>query len=82
MSADDDGILGNLPRSRPGRRSARRDQPSAGAPPRPRPRPPEPEAPRDDAVGGAIRAAGQLAEAGIKAASQLAGGALSRLPRR
>lgn len=84
MSAEEDGILGNLPRSRPGRRSARRETPStaAGPPPSSR-RSPDPEPPpTGDALGGALRAAGQLTEAGLKAASKLAGGALGRLPRR
>ena len=82
MSAEEDGILGNLPRSRPGRRSARRETPSAaaGQPPS-SPRSPDPE-PTGDALGGALRAAGQLTEAGLKVASKLAGGALGRLPRR
>jgi hypothetical protein len=121
--SEDPGVLGNLPRSRPGRRSdkraggeawseaagsagaaggaakpaarksaaaggARRKPASTGAragsrtPPRQRKAPvaPEPSGAADP-VSGAIRAAGQLAEAGVKTAAKVAGGVIRRLPR-
>lgn len=97
MSPDDDGILGNLPRSRPGRRSTKRPaehgpQKAGRAPatagrapadrsPGARPSDPPPEARSSDPLTGAARAAGQLAGAGLRTASRLAGQALGRLPR-
>ena len=103
---DEHSILGDLPRSRPGRRSERRDpgsarkaRPRAAASDRPRSgakqdrtasaprstRPArEPAAPDDAGPGlvtGAARAAGDVATAGIRVASRVAGGALRRLPR-
>ena len=106
MSPDDDGILGNLPRSRPGRRSTKRPAEhgpqkagrapatagrapadrSPGArpsdpPPEARSSDPPPEARSSDPLTGAARAAGQLAGAGLRTASRLAGQALGRLPR-
>lgn len=95
MPADDEGILGNLPRSRPGQRSSRRKPVSGAAAPRPqRPRRDPSSAitgtsgaadSRPDGLdppSGALRAAGQVAQGGIKVASRLASGALSRLPGR
>jgi hypothetical protein len=120
---DDPGVLGNLPRSRPGRRSDKRGgtwseaagsaAASGGASEAPK-RPARParkpsaaartgtsrrhtspgtgtaqrsarEAPTPqrggDPVSGAIRAAGGLAEAGVKTWVRVAGGVLKRLPR-
>ncbi len=95
MPADDEGILGNLPRSRPGQRSSRRKPASgAGAPSRQRARRDPSSATTGsssaadatangvDPLSGALRAAGALAQGGIKGASRLASGALSRLPSR
>jgi hypothetical protein len=103
---EEHSILGDLPRSRPGRRSERREPEAArkarsrsGAADRPRQaatreqatstarstRPAREAAAPDDAgpglVTGAARAAGDVATAGIRVASRVAGGALRRLPR-
>ena len=79
MSRDEPGLLGNLPRTRPGRRSDKRpaepaEPPSAGPPPRRE---------RDaDSVGTALRVAGRAAEAGVRIANGVTRGVLRRLPRR
>ena len=81
--AEDDGVLGNLPRSRPGRRSEKR---AAGAPkasspkrpPAPKPRAPEPET---DPVGEALRMVGGLAAGGARVAQGVAREVLRRIPR-
>jgi hypothetical protein len=88
-----DGILGNLPRSRPGVRSEKRA--AEGAPPKRTP--PKPKAtataakpratkakstaPEPDSLERAVRLAGDVAETGIKVAAKVAGGVLRRLPR-
>jgi hypothetical protein len=81
MPRDEGGLLGNLPRERPGTRSAKR----AGRPPRGRPAaPPDPEPP-SRAVGEIatepLRLAVGVAEAGLKAASRVTGELIRRLPR-
>jgi hypothetical protein len=108
MSDDGDGILGNLPRSRPGvrsekRASTKRAAPKQGAAVKPKPAakprttakkprpaapaaPPRPSAPAPppssgDPIGVAVKAAGQVAETGLKVAARVAGGVLRRLPR-
>jgi hypothetical protein len=75
-----DDVLGNLPRTRPGRRSEKRD---GGAAKRSKPRqpPPEPEAAEADPVGDAVRAAAGVAEAGIRVANGITRELLRRLPR-
>jgi hypothetical protein len=55
---DDGGVLGNLPRSRPGRRSAKRARPEEGA------------GPKDRAADRSARAAGRPAKTSAKAASR------------
>ena len=86
---DDGGVLGNLPRSRPGRRSEKRDAAPSGPKaaqraPRSAPRraapPPEP-AGEGDPVGGALRTVGGLAATGARVANGVARGVLRRLPR-
>ena len=85
MSAGEDGILGRLPRERPGTRSAKRTGPAAAA--RPGESGPaaagtdEPPRASGDPVREALRAAGTLAESGARTAARLAGGLLGRLPR-
>ena len=80
---DDGGVLGNLPRSRPGRRSDKR----AAAPGRVRTEhaePPEasPQEPAgDSSIGGVARALSSLAGGGAGAAHGIAREALRRLPR-
>jgi hypothetical protein len=90
--SDDRGVLGNLPRSRPGRRSEKRATKVDGAakPRARRPRPAPPKAPpvREDAagssgnpVGGLVRTASSLAGGGVRVARGVAGEVLRRLPR-
>lgn len=85
MTDDREGILGNLPRSRPGVRSDKRAAdkgPRAASAPRQaasKP-PPPPASPSGGAIEVAVRAAGQVAETGIKVAARVAGGVLRRLP--
>jgi hypothetical protein len=79
-------VLGNLPRSRPGRRSEKRSSPAAAKPRARRPKaapPPEPDTQeRDgDPVGDAIRAASAVAETGARVANGVARELIRRLPR-
>jgi hypothetical protein len=81
---DDDGVLGNLPRSRPGRRSAKRAQAGAARAPKRRPAAsaPRPAPERtSDPVGGALRTATGVAAAGARVANGVAREVLRRLPR-
>ena len=95
MSDENDGILGNLPRSRPGVRSDKRASAGAKAkatkpraqrkaaaapPPPPPPPPPEPES-HTDPVGIALKAGETVARTGLKVAGRVAGGVMRRLPR-
>jgi len=75
-----DDVLGNLPRTRPGRRSEKRD---GGAAKRSTPRrpPPKPEAAEPDTVRNAVRAAAGVAEAGMRVANGITRELLRRLPR-
>jgi hypothetical protein len=81
--SDDRGVLGNLPNSRPGRRSAKRPAAPGATTPRPTPAPPErPRRPdQTDRVGGAIRTATGIATAGARAANGVARELVRRLPR-
>jgi hypothetical protein len=88
MSEPTDGILGNLPRSRPGvrsdkRASAARAGGATPSPPAPEPKPGEAasEAPAESAIGLAIGAGETVARTGVKVAARVAGGVLRRLPR-
>jgi hypothetical protein len=76
---DDGGVLGNLPRSRPGRRSEKRAD--APAPPPPADARKAPDPPPDDPLADAIRTATGVAAAGARLANGLAREALRRLPR-
>ena len=74
-----DDVLGNLPRTRPGRRSEKRRAGSKQAPPRRRAaQPPPAEA---DPVGDAVRAAAGVAETGLRVANGITRELLRRLPR-
>jgi hypothetical protein len=80
---DDGGVLGNLPRSRPGRRSEKR--PDEPAPPS-RTEPPmaaggTPDRAQGDPIADAIRTATGAAAAGARVANGLAREVLRRLPR-
>jgi hypothetical protein len=81
---DDGGVLGNLPNSRPGRRSEKRSA-SPGAAPKRRPpaaaKPAEEEQHQTDPVGHVIRAATGLATAGARVANGVAREVVRRLPR-
>jgi hypothetical protein len=90
---DDGGVLGNLPRSRPGHRSDKRTGKTAAAPRAGAAKRPEPAATRPplgddnaasragDPVGHAIRAAAGVASTGARVAGGVAREVLRRLPR-
>jgi hypothetical protein len=92
---DDQGVLGNLPRSRPGNRSEKRGTrakaaaPSGGTSPRSsaRPKPaagapqPTPDGGGADPVRGAIRGVAGIALTGAKVATGVTREVLRRLPR-
>jgi hypothetical protein len=75
-----DDVLGNLPRTRPGRRSEKRDGRQAPVASRQKAKPPPPES-GGDPVGDAVRAAAGVAEAGIRVANGITRELLRRLPR-
>jgi len=81
MTAEEGGLLGDLPRRRPGTRSSKR----AERAPRPRPGPSEPAAPPARTAGEAatdpLRLAVGVAEAGLKVASRITGELIRRVPR-
>ena len=79
MSPDDPGMLGNLPRSRPGRRSEKRSGTARPSPSPPAPRT-EPER-ADDAVGDALRVAARGVGTGLRVANGVTREVLRRLPR-
>ena len=76
MNGEERGLLGNLPRSRPGTRSDKRDGPAASEQTQ---RSPEPAA--GDPVGDVLRAAGRTAGAGLRTAGDVTREILRRLPR-
>lgn len=77
-AVDEGGLLGDLPRSRPGTRSPKRD---ARTPP-PRAPEPEPRAPEPgDLASEALRAAMGVAETGLKVASRVTAEVIRRVPR-
>lgn len=79
MNSDDRGLLGKLPRERPGTRSEKR--PGAPAVEEPPPaRKPAPAA-SGDPVGAALRTAARTAEAGLRTAGDVTREILRRLPR-
>ena len=81
MAAEEGGLLGDLPRQRPGTRSAKR----AERPARRRPEPLRPSQPSGITAGEAatqpLRLAVGAAEAGLKVASKVTGELIRRLPR-
>ena len=79
MQDDGGDVLGNLPRTRPGRRSDKRE--SQARTKRPRRSPPPPPPPEPDPVGDAVRAAAGVAGAGIRVANGITRELLRRLPR-
>ena len=83
MKPEDDGLLGRLPRSRPGTRSSRREPAAqSGRSVTPgRSRAPERERRDSDPVGDVVRIAARTAEVGLKAAQQVTREVFRRLPR-
>lgn len=83
MADDRVDVLGNLPRTRPGRRSekrsgkASRQSPGAGRQKQPPARPQS----GNDPVGDAVRAAAGVAGAGLRVANGITRELLRRLPR-
>jgi hypothetical protein len=76
---DGGDVLGNLPRTRPGRRSEKRaDKARQSTPKRKRPEPPPPD---PDPVGDAVRAAAGVAGAGLRVANGITRELIRRLPR-
>jgi len=85
-ASEDPGLLGGLPRSRPGTRSQKRadapQRPRTEPPPRPHSRAAPAETPgTDDPIEAVGRAAGRIAGAGLRVAGRLTGEAIKRLPR-
>jgi hypothetical protein len=78
---DGGDVLRNLPRSRPGRRSEKRDRRQAPGARRQKANPPPPPEPGGDPVGDAVRFAGKAAETGMKVAAGVTRELLRRLPR-
>jgi hypothetical protein len=81
--ADDGGVLGNLPHSRPGRRSDKRpaQRQEATEAPAPSAKPDARDTQGGDPVAGAIRTATGLAAAGARVANGVAREVLRRVPR-
>ncbi len=81
MPTEEGGLLGDLPRTRPGTRSSKRPDRA----PRPRPGPSEPAAAPPRTAGEAatepLRLAVGVAEAGLKVASRITGELIRRVPR-
>ena len=78
MEPEGGGVLRNLPRSRPGTRSGKRDGPASR---RPAPPPPRAAGGEGDPVGDAVRALAGVAETGAKVANAVTRELLRRLPR-
>jgi hypothetical protein len=80
---DDGGVLGNLPHSRPGRRSEKRSDEPAPPPRTASPDPGEagPDKRSSDPVSEAIRTATSVAAVGARVANGLAREMVRRLPR-
>jgi hypothetical protein len=82
MSADEGGLLGDLPRRRPGTRSAKRaDQTVRGRSSPPKRAPQEPQRTAGEAATDPLRLAVGVAEAGLKVASRITGELIRRVPR-
>ena len=77
---DGGDVLGNLPRTRPGRRSEKRASPRSPVASRQKAKPPPPE-PSGDLVGDAVRVAGNAVEASLRVANGITREVLRRLPR-
>jgi hypothetical protein len=80
-SQDDAGVLGNLPRTRPGRRSEKRVTGTAAPPPPPEPEPPEAPERSPDPLGEIVRGGLRVAGTGVRVADRVARELLRRFPR-
>ena len=82
-SQDDAGVLGNLPRTRPGRRSEKRASgaTTTAAPPPPEPAPAEAPEGSSDPLGEIVRGGLRVAGTGVRVADSVAREVLRRLPR-
>jgi hypothetical protein len=79
--SDDGGVLGNLPNSRPGRRSEKRPaKPRAASQPSPAAAESGDQEAQTDPVGDALRTAGGIAAAGARVANGVARELVRRLP--
>ncbi len=84
MNGEEPGLLGKLPRSRPGKRSEKREGPAATGPEPASGASPTGEPAADaggDPVGNALRSAARTAEAGLRTANDVTREILRRLPR-
>jgi len=82
MPADEGGLLGDLPRRRPGTRSAKRsDRPVRGPAAPPKRGPEAPERTAGEVATEPLRLAVGVAEAGLKVASRITGELIRRVPR-
>jgi hypothetical protein len=81
VSADEGGLLGDLPRKRPGTRSPRRAERDVQSAPREEPRPASPGLTAGEAATEPLRLAVGAAEAGLKVASRVTAELIRRLPR-
>jgi len=89
--AEDGGVLGNLPNSRPGKRSAKRDAAAGPKAARPRKRTtavkgtgsvdPVPPPASEDPVGAVVRTGASIVGAGVKVAEGITRELFRRLPR-
>jgi hypothetical protein len=81
MPTEEGGLLGDLPRERPGTRSPKRGARQAQAPPATEPAGGPPQRTAGELATEPLRLAVGAAEAGLKAASRVTGELIRRLPR-
>ena len=81
MPTEDGGLLGDLPRERPGTRSPKRGDRRAQTPPAAKPEAEPPRRTAGEAATEPLRLAVGAAEAGLKVASRITGELIRRLPR-
>jgi hypothetical protein len=81
MPNGEGGLLGDLPRERPGTRSSKRAERRPQGPPGPPPEAGPPRRTAGEAATEPLRLAVGAAEAGLKVASRITGELIRRLPR-
>ena len=81
MPADEGGLLGDLPRQRPGTRSSKRAERPAPSRPEPPSAPEERPLTAGEVATQPLRLAVGAAEAGLKVASRITGELIRRVPR-